>query len=75
MEGGNTMHLTPEQERQLRSWCDTKTEELLDALRDLRKRPSVETARHVMLVSRTVGRVSADLVAGMPPRNLTLPGV
>ena len=46
--------LTPEQERDLRAWCDTKTEELLDALRAMRARPSVETARQVMLYGTAV---------------------
>ena len=68
--------LTPEQERDLRAWCDTTTEELLDALRAMRKTPTAETARRVMLVSRTVGRTASYLAVGqLPPRNLTLPGV
>jgi hypothetical protein len=27
------------------------------------------------VTARTVGRVTADLATGLPPRNLTLPGV
>jgi hypothetical protein len=68
--------LTPEQERDLRAWCDTKTEELLDALRAMRASPTPEAARQVMLVSRTVGRTASYLAVGqLPPRNLNLPGV
>jgi len=67
--------LTPEQERHLRSWLDVTAEQFVDALRDLRANPTPDKARTLMLVARTVGRVTADLATGLPPRNLTLPGV